>query len=683
VTRPGGDDVVIRVGSQRGARTGFQQLQNDLQAAGGDITELRDDLQRLAATTADPEVAIRAQDALADLDRVETYLGQFDGMTAEAALLVDGGAASGDIQAALADLRRVDGETAEMRITVDADSAASEVSGLRSSLSGAATSLGQGIGQSIGSALMDAVGGAVAQSLENEVSNANLAARLVGDPAAMEEAGKVAGRLYAGGYGDSLDTVNQAVYAVISSSAEMRDASEGDIQKVTGLAMDLAKTWDVDVTEAMRATSQLVRTGLVPDTTAGLGLINDAFGRIGPQADDAMDTITEYSTQFRQLGLTGPQAMDMTIQALQAGARDTDVAADALKEYTLKAQEMGDETAEAYTKLGMSATKVQGDIAAGGPAATATLDETLERLRGVQDPAERGALAVAVFGTKFEDMQSALLAMDVTPMTNQFDEYGRKLEEVAQIQGATTQTHIDQVTRGSTAVLSSIWGATEGTEAAVGVAAGAMGLWNDMFGQTAGAAANTGFVVTEESKRAGQALIDGFGRGVGGAWDSVKTLPGKVGGSLAGVFGQGNKAGADLGNGFQAGINSRIQAVMERARALVIQAMNAARSAMGARSPSRKTMEDGGHFGDGYIIGIDSKVAGAEASARNLARSAMAQLRTGDGGQVAGGAAGAAAPAGRTGGGTEVVFSGGLDSAFATAFMGMVRAGKIQIRATT
>ena len=54
-------------------------------------------------------------------------------------------------------------------------------------------------------------------------------------------------------------------------------------------------------------------------------------------SEDFLDTVNEYGTQFRKLGLTGAESIGLMSQAVKAGARDTDLAADALKEFSIRA----------------------------------------------------------------------------------------------------------------------------------------------------------------------------------------------------------------------------------------------------------------------------------------------------------------------------------------------------------
>ncbi|MES2209438.1 MAG: phage tail tape measure protein [Chloroflexota bacterium] len=675
-----GDDVVIRVGSARGSRAGFTALARDVETAGDDINDLRQDLTQLARTEADPQVQVRAQAALADLDRVEDALRRFDGMDAEAAAQVN--ADTGAIDRALADLHRIDGETAEMHVEVDAESAEGSVNGLKGKLAGAAKSVGSGIGLAIGSALTDSLAGAVSDALEKETANAGLQAKFVGDPEEMAKSGRIAGQLWSQAYGENMDEVNSAVFAVMTSSAQMRGASEGDITKITGLAMDLSKTWGVDVSESIRAAGQMVNNGLVPDTVSGLGLMHEAWNTLGPAGDDAIDTVVEYSTQFRQLGLDGPQALQAMSQALGAGARDSDTAADALKEFTLLAQSMPESAAEGYTRLGLSSSKMQADISAGGDRATTALDTVLDRLRGMKNQTNQAEIATALFGTKAEDLQDALFAIDIAPATKSFDTYGQKLEEVSAIQSDTTQNHIEQTSRASTAVIQAMAGQGDATEAAATGAVGVLGLWNDMFGETAASAEATSVAVTDSSNRAADGMTTGFGRGVTSAMDYIGGLPGRISGSLSGLYGQGHGAGADLSEGMRQGIISKLVAIADAARRMAMAAVNSVRNAIGAHSPATATIDAGQDFDDGFGVGIDRHADGPISSAGDLGRAAAAQLRgAGRGGGAAPAMAGAGS--GMPVGGAEVVFSGGLDSAFATAFMGMVRAGKIQIRATT
>lgn len=705
------DDVTIRVGSTMGSRTGFTGAERDLGDLGDaaqDVTaelrqladveveptitiptdevdegigEIRAELRQLAGT--DAEVTVTATADTAEIGQAETELKGLDGEKAE--VKVDAQADTSKIGDAERELKSVDGEKATMSVDVDEKGTSGKLQGLGGKLKGAATSLGQGVGQAIGSALTDAVSEAIGGALEKETSKATLQAKFAGDPEAQKQAGEVAGQLWATGYGDSLDQVNESVFAVITSSRAMRDASSQDIADVTGQALTLSQVWGTDVTESMRSVGQLMNTGLVPDATSGLALIDQAFRQLGPAADDTLDTVTEYSTQFRQLGLDGPQAFNLLKQAVDAGARDTDTAADALKEFTLIAQSMPDTAASGFKELGLSAKQMQADINAGGDKATSALDKTLDRLRAVKNPTDQARIATELFGTKAEDLQDSLLALDPTPAQNSFLSLGDTFKEVNDTMSATTQNHIDQVQRGTQAVITGMTDQQQATEGAVTVAVGSIGILDNMFGIM-------GDTAVDQSQRAGDSINNGIGDGVQNAATKAATLPGRVGQALMGMFGQGSAAGRDLANGFRDGIQAQVQAIADAARAAALRAVAAIRSAIGAHSPARATIELGQNFGQGFEGGIDDWTDRIIGSASDLGTSAADALRgtavapgmrAGSGGQVAGGQAGAGAAGGGPAQSFELVFAGNTDSAFASAFMNLVRTGKIQLRATT
>jgi hypothetical protein len=58
-------------------------------------------------------------------------------------------------------------------------------------------------------------------------------------------------------------------------------------------------------------------------------------------------------------------------------------------------------------------------IAAGGPRAAAALDRTMDKLRGLEDPAKRAQIVVGLFGTQSEEMGAALFTMDLSTAVTQ------------------------------------------------------------------------------------------------------------------------------------------------------------------------------------------------------------------------------------------------------------------------
>lgn len=257
-----------------------------------------------------------------------------------------------------------------------------------------------------GAALVKGIGLAI----EKEDLEAKLAAQL-GSPELAGGFGKIAGKLYAKGFGESLGEVQQAVRYMWQAGIIDDDATNAEIQSVTQSVMTLAEVFDQDLKEAARAVGQMVRTGLVKDGKEAADVLTRMFSS-HLNTDDLLETMNEYSTQFRELGVSGPKALGMIYQMLKGGARDTDMAADALKEFAVLSKNGSKSSAEAFEALGLNAKKMFHIFAKGGPEADKAMKEVVERLKNMKDPVAQDAAAVALFGGKAEDLGDALYAID-------------------------------------------------------------------------------------------------------------------------------------------------------------------------------------------------------------------------------------------------------------------------------
>ncbi|WP_206308713.1 phage tail tape measure protein [Streptomyces sp. A1136] len=279
---------------------------------------------------------------------------------------------------------------------------------------GGAMKAGIGAVAATGAVLFTAAFG---QALEQSASKAKLAAQLGLGPKESAQLGKAAGSIYAQGYGESIDQVNESLRTLTQNGILAVGAPRKDVDALTKSALNLATAFDADVGDAAKAAGQLVRTGLVKDSREAFDLITVGFQKGGDKAGDLLDTLNEYPTQFRDLGLSAGQALGLLTQGLNAGARDSDLVADALKEFAIRSKDGSTTSAEGFKALGLSGDAMTAVFAKGGPQAAAGLDQVLDRLRAVPDPAKRSQIAVALFGTQAEDLQQALFALDPSTAT--------------------------------------------------------------------------------------------------------------------------------------------------------------------------------------------------------------------------------------------------------------------------
>lgn len=247
----------------------------------------------------------------------------------------------------------------------------------------------------------------ITSAMEFDVANDKLAAQLGLSAVESERMGRIAGELYAGAYADSMGEVNDAIAAVTRNLGVLNDV---DLANVSGSALNLAATFGLDVAESTRAVSKLLKTGLAPDAEAALDILARGFQGTANEADDLLDTFTEYSTQFRALGVSGKQALGLIEQGLAGGARDGDIVADTIKE--INDRVLNGDAAEGLKSIGLNAKQMAADFAAGGPRANKGLDAIFDRLRTIKDPADRARVAAELLGEKWVDLQSAAFALD-------------------------------------------------------------------------------------------------------------------------------------------------------------------------------------------------------------------------------------------------------------------------------
>ncbi|WP_275463377.1 phage tail tape measure protein [Streptomyces noursei] len=264
------------------------------------------------------------------------------------------------------------------------------------------------VGAAIGGALVAALGSALEQSKVEGKLRAQLGATA---PAAAQY-GKAAGALYSGAIVESVQDGAETIKGIARNGLLPPEATQAQIQTMGRRVADTAAVMGEDVSKVSRAVGVMLKTGIAQSADEAMDVLVKGAQSGTDAAEDLLDTFTEYPTEFRQLGLDARTSMGLLQQGLQGGARDADVVADALKEFTLQAQGMGKATTQAYTDLGFSADQMQATFQKGGPAAAAAFEQVITKLRGIQVPAKKSEIALGLFGTKFEDMQQAIFALD-------------------------------------------------------------------------------------------------------------------------------------------------------------------------------------------------------------------------------------------------------------------------------
>lgn len=283
------------------------------------------------------------------------------------------------------------------------DRASAALRSMREKFTAASSAIGVGVATALG------VG--VAANLNMEAANDKLAAQLGAGPAEAAELSKVSASVYMNAWGDSTETVNEAIKGVYQNIGDT-SAAEGGLEGVTTKALALADTFNQDLGVTTAAAGQLMRTGLADSADEAFDIITTGLGSSADKSGDFLETLNEYSTQWRRIGLDGQTATGLLAQGLKAGARDADQVADALGQFGERALAGGGAVDDAFKSLGLNADDMAAKIGAGGDSASDALGTTLDALRGTTDEQVKLNAAAALFGDPGNVMGDALFALD-------------------------------------------------------------------------------------------------------------------------------------------------------------------------------------------------------------------------------------------------------------------------------
>lgn len=433
-------------------------------------------LQMLSRMEVTPKVLAETSKARAQLDEARAKVKALEGMRAEVVAVADVTQAKADLEKAQAQLKALQGAKAEMVLTVDAQKASGALSGMKK----AASSAGQDSGVSAGKALIDGfnstpiigavvgllgaagIAGVAAfkQGLQVDAREDLFGAKTGMDEATARKYGSAAAGAYAKAWGETIESNMAAAEAARANQLIFDTDTQANIQKGIQQLQALAEITGGDVTETAEAAGNMIKNGLARNATEAYDLMAVGIQQGLNRSDDLLDTLREYSPMFASIGLSGQDAMGLMSQAMADGARNTDFVADAIKEFSIRAQDGAKTTVEAYEALGLNAEEMGQKMAAGGEGAREGLGQVLDGLRSIEDPMARNAAGVALFGTKWEDLGngSSVLAMNLGELGTAWDDTGNAAENAMQRMQDNNATKIEQAWRGIKSALEEITG---------------------------------------------------------------------------------------------------------------------------------------------------------------------------------------------------------------------------------
>ncbi|EJN3712624.1 phage tail tape measure protein [Escherichia coli] len=197
----------------------------------------------------------------------------------------------------------------------------------------------------------------------------------------------------------------EAVGAVRSTLGGLGVVGENELTRITRKMLDMQAVMGGDIPQHIQAAAVMIKNGLARSSDEAVDLMVAGMQRMGPvMRDELPEILHEYSTHFRNMGLTGSETMTLLADMAQQGKFALDKTGDAIKEFSIRGSDMSKASTEAYALIGLDAARMSSAVASGGAAARAAMQKTAAGLLKIADPAERANAAIALFGTPVEDL---------------------------------------------------------------------------------------------------------------------------------------------------------------------------------------------------------------------------------------------------------------------------------------
>lgn len=261
---------------------------------------------------------------------------------------------------------------------------------------------------------------------------------------ATEEVQKLeasARNIYTSGIGESFGEVTAAMATMRQVSGLTGQA----LEDATKSAMLLGKTFDMDVSESARASSALMKNFGI-DGKEAYDLIAYAAQNGANKNGDLLDTLNEYSVQYKALGFTAEEFTAHLIKGAQDGAFSIDKVGDAIKEFNIRAKDGSTASTEAFEMLGMNAQVVTQMFSEGGEHARRAFEEVVKQIQALDDPVKKNAVSVALFGTQMEDLQMTALSGFASIQGASLDAEG-SMRKITELSTADLSTQLSIVAR--------------------------------------------------------------------------------------------------------------------------------------------------------------------------------------------------------------------------------------------
>lgn len=244
----------------------------------------------------------------------------------------------------------------------------------------------------------------------------------------MEELSEVMEKVYQSNFGESFEDVASAVGEINKNLGLTGD----ELQEITQYALGYRDAFGVEVNESTRAAKALMDNFGVSAKEAFNLLVQGQQNGLD-YSGEFIDSINEYSVQFKKIGLDAEDMFNILYDGAQSGAWNLDKIGDAVKEFSIRVIDGSKTTEDGFARLGLNAEEMAKKFASGGEVAKNSFYDVIDAIAAMEDPVEQSIVGVELFGTMWEDLGPEVVGQ-LSTMSDMFNRTVDSADQMNEIQ---------------------------------------------------------------------------------------------------------------------------------------------------------------------------------------------------------------------------------------------------------
>lgn len=282
-------------------------------------------------------------------------------------------------------------------------------------LAAGVTGVAAGVAAAVGTVAIG-IGALAFDTAQDIQSSGRLIQRSLGDSAdAAIDYEAVMTSAFGANLGDSLEDLAGTIIEVEQNTERLGGVSESVLSGMVQDAELVQRTFGTDTGASISAATALMGNFGLTGAEA-FDFIAKGQQRGLDSAGDLIDTIEEYSPQFKSAGADAGEFFSLLETGIGSGTfLGTDRVADAFGEFRKRILDDSKLTKESLDSLGFNSEQFVGDIASGAVSATDAFEMVTGALGETDDLVAQNVAGVGLLGTQFEDLGvDAIRNIDLT-----------------------------------------------------------------------------------------------------------------------------------------------------------------------------------------------------------------------------------------------------------------------------